>query len=186
MENKDQQENREEKDLSTVEAQPQEITISQEKLDQYIEQLKQEQNLPMGLVAGLVSAIVCALIWAAITVSTEYQIGIMAIALGLGVGFAIRYAGKGLDQIFGISGALFALFGCLLGNFFSIIGFIGNAEGLGYFETLSLIDFGAIPSIMMETFNPMDLLFYGIAVYEGYKFSFRELTEEEIITHAAE
>ena len=33
---------------------------------------------------------------------------------------------------------------------------------------------------MVETFHPMDLLFYGIAIYEGYRFSFRELLEDEI------
>jgi hypothetical protein len=34
---------------------------------------------------------------------------------------------------------------------------------------------------MMATFHPMDLLFYGIAVYQGYQLSFRELTENDAI-----
>jgi hypothetical protein len=34
---------------------------------------------------------------------------------------------------------------------------------------------------MRATFNPMDLLFYGIAVYEGYRFSFREITKKDLI-----
>jgi hypothetical protein len=33
---------------------------------------------------------------------------------------------------------------------------------------------------MATTFSPMDLLFYGIAVYEGFKLSFRKITHEEI------
>jgi hypothetical protein len=33
---------------------------------------------------------------------------------------------------------------------------------------------------MAATFSPMDLLFYGIAIYEGYKFSFRQLTDEDM------
>jgi len=28
----------------------------------------------------------------------------------------------------------------------------------------------------------MDLLFYGIAIYEGYKFSFRQIIEQELAT----
>ncbi len=32
---------------------------------------------------------------------------------------------------------------------------------------------------MVATFSPIDLLFYGIAVYEGYRLSFRELTERD-------
>jgi hypothetical protein len=34
--------------------------------------------------------------------------------------------------------------------------------------------------LMSISFSPMDLLFYGIAVYEGYKFSFRRMTGEEM------
>jgi len=163
-----------------------ELSINQEKLDRYIEQLKLEQNLPFGLIAGFLASIIGAVLWAVITVSTEYQIGYMAVAVGFLVGFAIRVAGKGLDNIFGVSGAILAIFGCLLGNFLSIVGFIASAEELGYFETLSLINYGAIPEIMIETFSPIDLLFYGVAIYEGYKFSFRKITEQQIIDHAAE
>ena len=67
-----------------------------------------------------------------------------------------------------------------LGNFFSIIGFVANAQELGYWETLNLFDYSQVVSIMTEIFNPIDLLFYGIAAYEGYKFSFRTFTEKDI------
>lgn len=163
----------------------QEIQISQDKLNTYMEKLKLEQNLVFGIVAGLIAAIGSALIWAAITVSTEYQIGYMAIAVGFLVGFSIRFVGKGISQIFGIVGGVLALLGCLLGNLFSIIGFLANTYEMGYIETLGHIDFGAIPSIMAETFSPIDLLFYGIAIFAGYKYSFREISEEDVIENAS-
>lgn len=34
--------------------------------------------------------------------------------------------------------------------------------------------------LLKATMSPMDFVFYGIAVYEGYKFSFREITAEEL------
>ena len=34
---------------------------------------------------------------------------------------------------------------------------------------------------MVASFSPFDLLFYGIAVYEGYKLSFRQLTERDLM-----
>lgn len=156
------------------------ITSSQNNIQAYLEKIKAEQNLPLGLIAGFVTAIIGAVIWASITVATEYQIAYMAIGLGFIVGFAVRLAGKGIDKIFGISAAILAIFGCLLGNLLSIIGFAAKAEGLGYFEALSLIDFSLIPTIMIESFNPMDILFYGIAIYAGYKYSFRQITQEEV------
>ena len=145
-----------------------------------IENFKAEQNYPKALIIGVSVGLIGALLWAAITVATEYQIGYMAIAIGAGVGLSMRYAGKGIDQIFGITGGLIAIFSCLLGNFFSMIGFVANSEGLGYVETLGLIDFGQIIPAMIESFSGMDLFFYAIAAYEGYKFAFRAFTEKDL------
>ena len=161
-----------------------EISINEDKLNQYLDKLRVEQNLPLGLIGGLIAALVGAALWAVITVTTEYQIGYMAIAVGFIVGFTMKFTGKGIDKIFGIVGAALSLVGCLLGNCLSVVGFISIAEGIEYFETLAMIDYSLMPEIMMSTFSPIDLLFYGIAVYEGYKFSFRTITEQEIIEHA--
>ena len=141
--------------------------------EQY-EQLRSEQNLPIAILAGLSAAILGAVAWAAITVTTEFQIGYMAIAVGFIVGWAVRL-GKGIDKIFGIIGAILALFGCVLGNLFSIIGFVSAQQHLSLIAAVSGIDYSKIPQIMMKTFSVMDLVFYGIAVYEGYRFSFRKI-----------
>lgn len=152
------------------------------KLDpEIIEGLRLEQKLIPGLLAGLVVGLVGAVLWGVLTVATNYQIGYMAVAIGAGVGLAIRKFGNGIDSIFGYSGAGIALFSVLLGNFLSIIGFIASAEGLAYVETLLLFNYAYLPEVMAETFNPIDLLFYGIAVYEGYKFSFRLITEKNLM-----
>lgn len=135
------------------------------------EQLLLNQNYPLGLAAGLVAGLVGAVLWAVITVATEMQIGYMAIAVGLMVGFAIRFAGKGFQPVFGITGAAISLLSCVLGNFFSLVGFYAKEESLNAFNVLGVIDYSVVPSIMIETFNPIDLLFYGLAVYQGYKFS---------------
>ncbi len=154
--------------------------IRQNIAPEIMQKLKAEQNLNFGIIAGIIAGIIFAILWGVITVATEYQIGYMAIAVGAGVGFAIRIFGKGIDSIFGYWGAGISLVSVVLGNFLSIIGFLANAEGLGYLETINLIDYSYLPEIMIETFNPMDLLFYGFAIYEGYKFSFRQITEDSL------
>lgn len=145
-----------------------------------IKRFKSEQNYPKALITGVIIGLLGAILWGTITVVTGFQIGYMAIAIGAGVGIAMRYSGKGIDQIFGITGGIIAIISCFLGNFFSIIGYAANDEGLGYMEILSMIDYSLVPSIMMETFSPMDLFFYAIAAYEGYKFAFRTFTEKDL------
>lgn len=148
--------------------------------DKALIKLKEEQNLPVGILVSFTVGIIGALLWAAITIATEYQIGYMAIAIGAGVGYSLRLVGKGIDQIFGIVGAIVAVLSCLLGNVFTLVGIVANSEGLGYLDTLLVIDYSLIPSVLAENFSPIDLLFYAIAGYEGYKFSFRKFTEIEL------
>lgn len=158
--------------------------FDQQKLAQYFESLRSEQNLPMGIIGAAVAAIVGAFLWAVITNSTGYQIGYMAIAVGFIVGFANRSLGKGIDKIYGIIGALFAFLGCFFGNYLSLIGFAADTLDITYMDALTSFDSALILEAMMEDFGLFDILFYGIAIYEGYKFSFRQIDEEEIVANA--
>lgn len=145
-----------------------------------LEKLRTHQDFYYALIGGSLAAIVSAVIWAIITVTTQYQIGYMAIGVGLLVGFSVRFFGAGIDKKFGYLGSTLSLLGCLLGNLLSQIGFIAEEQSLGYMETISYLDLNMIMSIMMESFQVMDILFYGFAIYEGYKFAFRNLTHESL------
>jgi antitoxin component YwqK of YwqJK toxin-antitoxin module len=140
--------------------------------------LRKQQDVVLALIGGLSAAITGAIIWALVTVATNYQIGYMAVAVGLMVGFAVRFFGAGVDQYFGYIGAILALAGCALGNLFSQVIFAANEQSVGYLDILILLDVDLILSIFAETFSPIDVLFYGIAAYEGYRFAFRKITEE--------
>jgi len=158
----------------TVAAQP-----SEAELRLIIEQLRGNQNLAAGTLAGLVAALVAAGIWALITALTEYQIGFMAIGVGFLVGIAMRVVGKGIEPVFGIVGAALSLLGCLIGNLLTVSWFIAASEGVPYWELLGSLNLEFAIEILTVTFDPMDLVFYGIAVYFGYKYSFVPLALPE-------
>lgn len=130
------------------------------------------KRLPLAILSGLGASIIGAVIWAVVTVLTGYQIGYMAIGVGFLVGFAIKIVGRGNHLAFGIVGGLFALFGCILGNYFSLISFTSTQMTLVFFETLTMFSPDTVIKIMIESFAPMDILFYALAVYQGFKFSF--------------
>lgn len=133
-------------------------------------------KLPLAIVAGVLAALVGAVLWAAITVATNHQIGFMAIGVGLLVGFAVAKLGAGSGATFGLVGAVCALLGCVLGSFFAGVGFLSNELGESYFTVLSRFDGRMVVELLKETFDGMDLLFYGIAVYEGFKLGSRDMT----------
>jgi hypothetical protein len=151
-------------------------------LKRYMERLKEEQNLPLAVAAGAGGAFIGAILWALITYFTEYQIGWMAIGVGFLVGLAVRTFGKGLNKIYGIIGAGFSLLGCLVGNYLAVIFLIAKFESVPFLDVfLTLVLSPALSlEIMVDTFQLLDLLFYGLAVYQGYRLSFRQITQEEL------
>ncbi len=148
---------------------------------QYLrDQLKSEQNFGLGLLSGSLGAIIGAALWAVTTVFTGWQIGFMAIGVGFLVGYAIRTFGRGVDTLFGIAGGILSLLGCLLGNLLSVCGFISIQEDRPFFSILAQLDLSLVVDLVIKTFSPMDLLFYGIAVYEGYRLSFRQMSDADL------
>ena len=150
-------------------------------VQQFMDRIRGEQNLPLAIIAGGVTALVTGGLWAWVTVLSGYTTGIGAILVGIAVGFSVRAAGKGLDTVYGVIGGVWALLACAGGNLLSVVGFVAKEEGVALTESLSWIlgEVGVVEA-MTATFSPMDLLFYGIAIYEGYKFAFRRIGPEEL------
>jgi hypothetical protein len=160
-----------------------EYTETEMRVRRYVEDVRANQNLSMAMAAGSVAAVIGAIIWGVITYVTEYQIGWMAVGIGFLVGLTVRRFGQGIDKSFGISGAALALAGCIMGNVFASCMFISHQAQVGLMEVLARLDPVIVVQITVETFRPMDLLFYGIAVYEGYRFSFKPISEQELATN---
>jgi hypothetical protein len=151
-----------------------EVSVSAE----ILERLRLHQSVGYALLGGCVAMLVSATLWAIISVTIKFQIGYMAIGVGLLVGFMVRFFGIGLERKFGILGGVFAFLGCLLGNFFSYVGISAEQLKQSFFDVLQLVDWEVAKNMMIETFSPMDVLFYGIAIYEGYRFAFAPITQK--------
>lgn len=155
-----------------------------------IESLDDQPNLFMGLAGGLMAMLVGAILWGAISYFTKYQIGWMAIGVGLLVGIAIKFFGRGKTLIFGISGALLALIGCLLGNLMYYAGILAREESVSFLNVLLglLISPAAVLEVFRVAFNVMDILFYILAAYAGFSTamdvrSIRKQKEPEMLHH---
>jgi hypothetical protein len=135
-----------------------------------IEQLDDQPNLFMGLVGGVIAMLVSAIIWGALTYFTEYQIGWMAIGVGFLVGLVIRLLGRGKSMSFGISGAVLALAGCLLGNLIFYSGVIAREEAASFLNVFFslLVSPSAAMEVFRIAFDFMDILFYALAAYVGF------------------
>jgi hypothetical protein len=119
----------------------------------------------MGIVGGVIGAAVGAALWAIITMVTDYQIGWMAIGIGFLTGLGMRTLGKGRSPVFGIVGAALALAGVIIGNLI-VIHLILQREFSGIQLTPS-----EYIEILTTSLEPVDYLFYGLALFTGFRFS---------------
>ena len=154
--------------------------IDSARLNQYLVEVRGNANFFLAVLAGLAAAGVGAGAWATISALTGFQIGWMAIGIGFLVGLAVRTAGKGIDLPFGILGAGLALLGCLAGNLFTVVLVIARTQSETFFHVLAGLAPADAIEWMMITFSPIDLLFYGLAIYQAYRLSFLPVTAEAI------
>jgi hypothetical protein len=127
-----------------------------------------------ALVGGALVAVLSAAVWGAITYFTNYQLGLIAIGVGLAVGLTVRILGRGRTVVFGLLGAVLSLLGIVLGNIFFISAAIAREEALPALEVLAVL-LGTpdlLAEILVETFEVIDLAFYGLALYVGFRTAF--------------
>ena len=62
----------------------------------------------------------------------------------------------------------------------AVTAIIAGNDGVPLLEALPQLTPALAWDLMVAFFGPMDLLFYAIAVYEGYKLSFRQISQQEL------
>jgi hypothetical protein len=128
-------------------------------------------KLLLGILGALTGAVLGAVAWAAITASTNFQIGYMAVGVGILAGYGMRLLSGGFDRADGIAAGVIALLGCVLGNLFTIV--VVMSQHVHASMPTVLAGLTKQPSLAFELmragFDWMDLLFYAIAVYAGYR-----------------
>jgi phosphate/sulfate permease len=138
------------------------------------------ESLPKGILGGVIAALLAAILWGIITGITKWQIGWMAVGVGALVGFGVRRFGRGTSSKFGFVGATLSLSGCLVGKLLAYCIIDASKMDISLAQTALYIvnEPGAILEILYASFGPMDFLFYTIALYQGYRFSFSNVANE--------
>lgn len=125
----------------------------------------------VATLAAALAAVAGAVVWAAITATTHFQIGYMAVGVGFLAGWAMRVVSRRGDRAAGVVAGIIAFLGCVLGNVLSAI--VGIAQHEHYpMIAVALAVFthaGFLGLVLRDGFDLMDLIFYAIAVYAGYR-----------------
>jgi len=142
-------------------------------------------KLLLGTLGSLAGAVLGAIAWAAITATTNFQIGYMAVGVGFLAGYGMRVFGGGRDRADGIVAGVVALLGCILGNLLTAVVVIAQHEHYPMLAALLVVAkqpaFAA--ELVRDGFDLMDLLFYAIAVYAGYRTALKPPAPPPVAVH---
>lgn len=156
------------------------VEIDPERFAALQEQMLREQSLPRALFAGILAGLVAAFVWGWITKVTEYEIGWIAIGVGFLVGFAMRTFGKGVTPLYQVLGAVLAGLSVAMGKIMAITMMVAAEHDVGAWELFSELSGGDMIAMLKETFSAMDFLFYAIALWAGWQYSLRQISEQEL------
>jgi hypothetical protein len=97
----------------------------------------------------------------------------MAVGVGFLAGYGMRVLGGGRDRADGVIAGIVALFGCVLGNLLTVVIDFAphdNAHrGIVELTLLLLLNPKLAWLMLSASFSVMDLLFYALAIYAGYR-----------------
>lgn len=139
------------------------------KTQQEFEQQTRDVNMPQAVLYGALAALIGAGVWYGLVIASNFKLGIVAVGLGWLVGVAVvRGAGNKRSFHLQILGGLLALFGLGVGEYLTINHFAREAFE-DFSGWLTLEQFIQIyPLILAEGNWVLDIVFYLIALYEGY------------------
>jgi len=157
------------------------LQVDSFRLEQLRRQMRDNQNLTLGILGGALGAVIGAVAWGLLTWMTHLQIGYAAIGVGFLAGLGVRLLGRGINTSFAVVGAVMALLGVLLGNLFWACIEIARQEGVPVSTVAASLNSEMISAIFRETFSPIDLLFYGIAVWAGFKYARVNPPDAEVV-----
>ena len=131
------------------------------------------RKLLLGTLGSIAGAILGAIAWGAITAATHFQIGYMAVGVGFLAGYGMRVLGGGRDRADGVIAGIVAFLGCVLGNLLTIVIDFAPHDaahrGVAELTLLVLLNPKLAWLMLNENFSIMDVLFYALAVYAGYR-----------------
>ncbi len=144
------------------------------------QRLRSRQRFWPALGVGIAAMLAGSLLWAVITSLTGLQIGVLSIGIGFLVGFSIRAVGKAVDRSYGVMGGALTLVGTIIGSMLAISVAIAGQGAEGVMSFWAKLEPFMLARLLQMSVRFPDVLFYLVATYIGYKFSFKEYTEEQL------
>lgn len=126
----------------------------------------QENKIGLPIVYALLGALIGGIIWGLIAVLFDYELGLVAWAIGGLTGYAVVLAAKdSVTQLHQIVAVISSLIGIVLGKYFSF-GYWFNEGFQGIFDSITFTYFRMY---FVDLFGGMDIVFVLLAIVTAWQ-----------------
>lgn len=126
-----------------------------------------------GGIGGLIGALVGGFVWGQIVKITEYEVGYVAIGVGFLCGWAVGFFSQGGRGVpFQFIAAVTSVLGIFFGKYYAVYLILVKEYGPDFSKEVSLFSndyFEFFREIISEVSEPIDFLFYGLAIYTAWR-----------------
>jgi hypothetical protein len=136
-----------------------------------------ESSLLGGLLGGIVGAIAATSLWYAVVALSGWQVGLVAIVVGLIVGYAVVFGAGGRGSIpLVLVSAVLTLAALVVSEYLIVYHFVAQTYGTeGLTPIVQAPDFVAGVALESVQEDPVTLLFWGFALFQAVAIPFRAI-----------
>jgi len=131
-----------------------------------------------AIIGGIIGAAIGGAIWAGVAIVFDYEIGFLAILVGALAGLGVHVGSGRVGGIpYQIIAVILATLGIMIGKYITVYHFVqlGVVQEFGQeawnefgYSVLSAEYFQDFISILPETFEILDILFFGLAIFTAF------------------
>lgn len=132
----------------------------------------------VGIIGGIIGAAIGGAIWAGVAIVFDYEIGFLAILVGALAGLGVNIgSGKVGGLPYQMIAVVLSVLGIMIGKFVTVYHFVqlNVVQEFGQeawnefgYSILSGDYFADFMDILPETLEPLDLLFFGLAIFTAF------------------
>jgi len=143
------------------------------------EKLISEQNFAAAVIAGAVATILASFAYGMTVAVWPIAYGFAAAGVGIVIGFAMGFLGRGITKKFAIAAALFTFVGCVLGNVFRVVINLARSTGASPIDIFRDTSFTALAEKTFSNVFSIALLYWFVAVVAAVFLSRRALSRSD-------
>lgn len=143
------------------------------------ERLLEEQNFVAAVLAGAIATLLAAVGYGIVVEVWAFSYGFAAAGIGLVVGLAMQFLGRGIDGRFSAVAAVFTVAGCLLGSLFTVIMRLARVSAVSPIDVIRINPLSELVNDAISGFGLGQSVYWLVAVACAVFLAKRPLSRAE-------